>query len=313
MRHALRTVRGGIVCVCRVSASVAELVVRDALRNWVRNFRGVTPALSSMSLMLLFAGTAGVLALAAGNVMKDEASQASIVHLYLKQSATPAQVQALRTRLVRDPRITSVRYVPAAEALRQARQRPGLSQLIDAAGGNPFPAGFEVRVRNLADVGAVVTAAGRDPALDPSHPSSYDASTYGRLQTFLRDAGLVVLGLVLVLALIAAAVTANAIRAAILARSADVTTMRLVGAGRWMVRGPFVFEGAITGAVAGTLAGAALLALFAASSQLSARAFTAILPGVGWEMAALCAAALVGGGVCLGSAASLVGLRGMRA
>jgi cell division protein FtsX len=80
-----------------------------------------------------------------------------------------------------------------------------------------------------------------------------------------------------------------------------------------MVRGPFVFEGAITGAVAGAVSATALLALFAASRQLSARAFTAVLPGVGWEMAAICGAALVGAGVCLGSAASLVGLRGLRA
>jgi cell division transport system permease protein len=294
-------------------ANVAELVVKDALRNWARNFRGVTPALGSMSVMLLFAGTAGILGLAAENVVQDQASQASIIHLYLKQGATEAQVRELRTRLAEDPRVASATYVSAAEALRQARQRPGMSQLIDAAGGNPFPAGFEVHVGRLSDVNAVVAAVEHDPALDPSKPSSYDPDTYARLQTFLGDAGLVVLGLVLVLALIAAAVTANAIRAAILARSADVTIMRLVGAGRWMVRGPFVFEGAVTGAVAGAVSATALLALFAASRQLSAQAFTAVLPGVGWEMAAICGAALVGAGVCLGSAASLVGLRGLRA
>lgn len=294
-------------------ANVAELVVKDALRNWARNFRGVTPALGSMSVMLLFAGTAGILGLAAENVVQDEANQASIMHLYLKQGATEAQVRELRTRLAEDPRVASATYVSAAEALRQARQRPGMSQLIDAAGGNPFPAEFDVHVRRLSDVNAVVVSVEHDPALDPSKPSSYDPTTYARLQTFLRDAGLVVLGLVLVLALIAAAVTANAIRAAILARSADVTIMRLVGAGRWMVRGPFVFEGAITGAVAGGVSATSLLGLFAASRQLSAQAFTAILPGVGWETAAICGAALVGAGVCLGSAASLVGLRGLRA
>jgi len=65
----------------------------------------------------------------------------------------------------------------------------------------------------------------------------------------------------LLLGFIAVTVTANSIRSAILSRGDEIGIMQLVGAPLWMVRGPFVIEGAVTGAVAGGLAG--VLALVA--------------------------------------------------
>ncbi len=113
------------------------------------------------------------------------------------------------------------------------------------------------------------------------------------------------------LAAVSAAVTANAIRAAILTRSDDLAIMRLLGASGWMVRGPFLFEGALTGEVAGVASAGALLALFAAAQRASAQMFTALLPGVDWRAAVACAAGLVLAGIGLAMVASFAGLRGL--
>jgi cell division protein FtsX len=136
--------------------------------------------------------------------------------------------------------------------------------------------------------------------------------TYRTLQTFIAIAGGLALGVLLVLAGVSAAVTANAIRAAILARWDDLTVMRLVGASGWVLHGPFVFEGALTGAVSGVLGAGVLLALFAAAQRASVQSFTAFLPGVGWDAALAAGVSLLLAGASLGSAASLVGLRGLR-
>jgi cell division transport system permease protein len=309
----LETVRGGLAPAARITANLAELVLRDALRNWVRNFRSVTPAIGSMSLLLLIAGMAGLVALAANNILDEQTRQASFVHLYLRQDAPANDVDALRAELLSDHRIAGVAYISSAEAERQARQRPGLSGLIDASGSNPFPANLEVHVRYLADVSGVVSSVRKHPALDQANPSSYDPATYHQLQTGLRDAGFVVIGFLALLGLVSAVVTANAIRAAILARWDDLTIMRLVGASRWMVRGPFVFEGALTGAVAGLVAGVVLVGLFAGSQRISFQAFVSLLPGVGWYAALACAAALLVAGAFLGSASSLFSVRRLRA
>jgi cell division protein FtsX len=287
--------RAGIVVT-----NVVKLLVLDATRNWLRNVRTVTPALGSMSLLLLLAGSSALSTLAVANVLQVESRDASLVHLYLRSTASSADVEALRDRLRSDARVVSVRFVSSQEALQDARRRPGLPSLIDDAGANPFPASLEVRAARLADLASIVAEVDGQKALDPAYPTSYDPGTYRTLQTFIAVAG----GL--------AAVTANAIRAAILARWDDLTVMRLVGASGWVLRGPFVFEGALTGAVSGVLGAGVLLALFAAAQRASAQSFTAFLPGVGWDAALAAGVSLLLAGASLGSAASLVGLRGLR-
>lgn len=296
----------------RVAASVTTLVVGDAARNWLRNLRTVTPAAGSMSVLLLLVGLAALSGLAVSDALRTTASDASVVHAYLRSQASTEDVNALVERLLSDPRVASVHYVSSAAALAAARRRPGLSDLIDEAGTNPFPASLDVHVVSLADVGAVASGLTGQPALDPSYPTSYDAGAYEALQRLLRVAGAITAAVLAVLAVVAAAVTANAIRAAILARSDDLEIMRLFGASGWMVRGPFVFEGALTGEVAGLFSAAALLALFATAQHESARTFTALLPGVGWGAVDVCAGGLVLAGAGLGAVAAAFGTRGLR-
>lgn len=156
---------------------------------------------------------------------------------------------------------------------------------------------------------SVVAALTGDPAVDPALPTSYDPGTYVDLQRLVRTGGAAGAGLLAALALVSAAVTANAVRAAVLARQEELGTMRLLGAGRLVLSGPFVVEGALAGAAAGLLAAAILLALFAGADQVSARTFTALLPGVGWAAAMLTAAGLLAAGIALGALGALGGLR----
>ena len=85
--------------------------------------------------------------------------------------------------------------------------------------------------------------------------------------------------------------------------------MQLVGAPRWMVRGPFVVEGAITGGLAGLVAGLATFGLTAAGVAQGSHTFTQFAPGITITVAALAAALVFATGLGLGSGSSLVSLR----
>jgi cell division transport system permease protein len=296
-----------------VLRNVFELVVRDAFRNWARNPRTLTPALGSMVLLLLLAGVGALAGLAVRNVVQQEAAQAAFLNIYLRDSATSQQVATLGDRLRADPRVASVRYVSKQQALEDVRSRPGLGALVDDSSQNPLPASFQVDVKNLSDVGGVAGRYGADPPVDPGYPTSYQADVYRGLQTFVEVAGVVVVVVLGALALVSVAVTANAIRAGIVARWDDVTIMRLVGAGGWMLRGPFLVEGALTGAMAGLIGGAMLLGLFEAAERASSVVLTQLLPGVGWPAAIACGALMLVAGTTLGGTASLAGLRGLPA
>ena len=294
-------------------ANVVELMLADAARSWVRNLRSGMPAMGTMTLLLVLAGLSALGGLAARNLVQAQSRDATVVHVYLKDGVSDSDVAALTAGLRADHGVASVRYVSKEEALSVASGRPGLPALATDAATNPFPASLEVQLRQLRDAGRVAAQATRDQAVDPAYPTSYDAGTYQRLQAFLTDVGLAALGLLLLLALVATVVTVNAVRAAILGRRDDIATMHLVGASGWMVRGPFVFEGALTGGVAGLLAAALLVGAFAAVQDTSIRVYSQLLPGVDRRSTATCAAALLVGGTALGSFASLLGVRGMRA
>ncbi|MBO0682011.1 MAG: hypothetical protein J2P45_02555 [Candidatus Dormibacteraeota bacterium] len=295
-----------------VLRNVFDLIVRDAARNWSRHPRTLLPAVCTMTLLLLLGGTGGLVGLAVHNVVQQEAAQASFLDIYLRDSASQAQVAGLDRRLHSDRRIASVRYISKQEALQELHSRPGLGSVISDTSDNPLPASFQVDVRNLSEVGAVARAYGSDAAVDPGYPTSYQSDVYNGLQTFVDVAGAVVAAVLAALALIAAGVTASAIRAGIVARSDDVTIMRLVGAGGWTLRGPFVIEGALTGASSGVLGAALLVGVFAAMQQLSSSLFTQVLPGVGWQTVAVAGVLLLAVGGALGSAASVAGLGGLR-
>lgn len=82
--------------------------------------------------------------------------------------------------------------------------------------------------------------------------------------------------------------------------------MQLVGAPRWMVRGPFLVEGAMTGSVAGLVAGAVTLAASLAGLALGASTFAQLTPGLTVGVCFLAAGIVFLAGLVLGSAASLV-------
>jgi Cell division protein len=205
--------------------------------------------------------------------------------------------------------VASVDFITRAEALVRAQRIPGLPQLADASESNPFPASLDVQVKNINDVAAIDTLARTDIAVDPVYPTSYDKGAYQRIQAVVFGvavAGFTLLGL---LAFVAVTVTINSVRAAIHSRRDEVTIMQLVGAPRWMVRGPFVVEGAITGALAGLVAGLVTFGLTMAGISAGSGTFTQFAPGVTVTVAAIAATIVFAIGVGLGSGSSVVSLR----
>ena len=292
-----------------VVANVFRYLFRGAARNWFRNLGSAAPALSSMTLLLLLSGLVGLIGFALHNLEQVEAGQASLLHVYLRDNASAAEVTSLWDRLATDQRVATVTYVTKSEALARAQRLPGLPQLAAASDSNPFPASLDVRVKNIEDVAAVDGLARNDIAVDPVSPTSYDRGAYQRIQAVLLGfavAGLTFLGL---LGFVAVAVTVNSIRAAIHSRRDEVAIMQLVGAPRWMVRGPFVVEGAITGALSGAVAGLITFGLAMAGIAAGSGTFTQFAPGVTVTVAAIAAAIVFATGLGLGSGSSLLSLR----
>jgi cell division transport system permease protein len=148
-----------------------------------------------------------------------------------------------------------------------------------------------------------------DPAVDLVYPTSYDKGAYQRIQNVLLGIAIAGVAFLALLGFVAVTVTINSIRAAIHARRDEVSIMQLVGAPRWMVRGPFIVEGAITGSLAGAAAGLVTFGLAAGGIHAASGSFTQFAPGVTITVAAATAALVFAAGLALGSGASMIGVR----
>jgi ABC-type ATPase involved in cell division/cell division protein FtsX len=290
-----------------------RLVVLSGLSSWARDLRLTAPALGSMAMTLVLCGMLALVGISIATVAGQEAGQASIVRVYLAGDATPGAVAALEIRLRADPRVSSVTEISAAQALQDAQNRPGLGALAGLTASNPFSASLDVQVRQVGSVAAVAAEVVGDPAVDATYPTSYDPDTYARLRKVALIIGGIGAALLLLFTAVAYAVAANSMRAIAAARQNEVTVTRLLGARGWMVRGPFVTEGLMTGAFAGALAGAAVLGVWALASSFASQTYSQVLPGVSADSVRYVAAAVIVAGLVLGALTAMLGFRRIRA
>ncbi len=268
-------------------ANSFRLVVLGGLRSWRRDLHLTAPALGSMALVLLLAGMLAMVGLAVANVAAYEASQASVVRVYLAPDAT-------------------------VDAVSEASSRPGLDSLGSLSTSNPFPASLDVTARMVTQVAAIAAEVAGDPAVDPTYPTSYDPDTYSRLRRLALIVGGIGGGLLLIFVVVAYAVSANSVRGVAAARKDEVTITRLLGARGWMLRGPFVMEGVMTGALAGAIAGAIAAGAWLLATRFAAATYAQVLPGVGLTSMRYIVAAVIVAGLVLGALTATLGFRRYR-
>jgi cell division protein FtsX len=262
-----------------------------------------------MALLLLLCGTLAMVGIAVQHVAAQQAAEASLVRVYLAPDSTPDSISALKGRLTADPRIVSVKDVSPEQALAEARSRPGLDNLASLSATNPFPPSLDVQVRDVTKVGAVAASVKGDPAVDPAYPTSYDPDTYSRLRRVALVVGAVGGGLLLMFGMVAYAVSANSMRGIAAARRQEVAVIRLLGARGWMLRGPFVVEGLMIGALAGAVAAAAVAGAFLLATRFESATYAQVLPGVGPTQVQYVLAAVLVAGLLLGSLTAMLGFR----
>ena len=230
------------------------------------------------------------------------------VIVYL-EDATPDRVrESLANRLRDDPAVASLQFVSREEALARFRGMfRDLSSLPEDLGENPFPASLEVSLRpqrqSAAEVERLAKAFTGVPGV---REIQYDLLWIERLSTGVRLVRVVgaFLGGILVLA--AVFTISNVIRLTIYAREDELDIMRLVGATRAYVKGPFVAEGVIQGGLGGL---AASLLLWTALAWLSRDLQVSdLLPHATLSLSPSLAVLLVAGGMLVGLAGSLMSL-----
>ncbi len=195
----------------------------------------------------------------------------------LRETATPAAVEALRARVATMPEVASVGYVSAEDALLRLRERlkrQGREDVTTALDKNPLHDSLEVKLRDPKVFGNVVESLRADPDVSRVLEIQNLIDRVLTVTDLLRTGGLIVLFLVGIVVLF---IIVNTIRLAVKDRAEEIEIMRLVGASDAFIRWPFIFEGALVGLI-GAAVTLGLLALGAGPLGRVMTGFFDVLP-----------------------------------
>jgi len=229
-----------------------RLAVREALLGFRR-----APVLSALSVTTiafsLFAfGLFSLVALNIRNTLQAVESRVEI-RAFLVEGATPEAIAAAMGDIGGFREVARVEYVSPEQALARARQELGEFKDVFEAGF--LPASIDIRLRDgFRDPNTVKQVAEKVGTYDFVDDVRFGEEWVQKLYSIRNVATAAGIILGLAFAAVAIIVIGATIRMAVMARSREISIMRLVGATDAFIRRPFLIEGFVKGVLGGALA-----------------------------------------------------------
>ena len=236
---------------------------RYGINNFSRNTWLTVAATAVMTITLLIVFST----LTARTVLLDTVATVSSqvdMSIYLKNDTTNEDASAIREELLQLSNVTEVRYISAAEAREEnAEENKTDDEILDAINeaSNQYPATLRINLEDINDVTQLDEFVQNNETLQPHLDENRDPSFAGERReaiqsiangvTLAERAGLVA---TLVFVTISSLIVFNTIRMAIFNRKEEIQMMKLIGADRSFIRGPFLVEAIVYGIIAAVLA-----------------------------------------------------------
>lgn len=248
------SLRRKLVNARRVFITGAHNFLRNA---WLSTAATIVMTVTLSSILLTFFAS-----LTSTNTIKSFENKID-VSIFFKEDVTKSQIEKISADLRNNQElgVKEVSYISEEAARRSFEEQykddqktlQAISQTEDA-----FPASIRVKTVDTANLQKVVEVTRQEKYKDIVDKDSYKDNAkrtavdrLGGIAKFLRNAGLVAS---IVFGVISISVILNTIRMTIFNRKDEIEIMRLIGASKWYIRGPFLVEAGIYGAIAGILA-----------------------------------------------------------
>jgi cell division transport system permease protein len=203
------------------------------------------------------------------------------ISVYLKDSVNEDQRNKLTDQLKQIPNVKEIEFISKEDAVKIFKEinKDNIDlQLAVSQTDNPLPASLQIKVHdpNLIEPIREFLEKKEVKALQ-SDETSYSGDQkeaidkIAKATSFLRKAGIIG---VIIFAFISVLIIFNTIQMAIFNRRDELSIMRLLGAGRWYIRGPFLVESLLIGIASAVISVVLCNTVFSvASSTLNASSF----------------------------------------
>lgn len=251
---------------------------RYGVNNFSRNAWLTVAATAVMTVTLLIV----FVTVAARNVLTDSISSLSEkvdMSIYLKKDTKPEEAAKIKSDLGKLSTVTRVSYISPEEAradyAEQNKSDPQVLSALNEAKNN-FWGIMRIGVKDINNTAQLSEFVEKnaflkkhiDPDKEPSFAGGRKAAieSIGRGVSFAEKLGLLSSIVFIVISML---IIFNTIRMAIFNRKEEIQMMKLIGADRSFIRGPFVVEAVVYGFIAALVAtGVGVLILYLSREQL---------------------------------------------
>ncbi|MBY0473206.1 ABC transporter permease [Patescibacteria group bacterium] len=246
------------------SVTIKRILRAGFLDFWRNGFVSLASILV-MTVTLFVVGTtlfAGVMLQSTLATLRDKAD----VTVYFTTSAPEEKVLQLQKTLQALPQVQEVTYTSAEDALTAFRSRHQNDQLtlqaLQELGDNPLGAELDIKAKDISQYDAIAQFLQQQQQNGGGGASIIDKINYfdqqhrqalDRLQEITDSAGRIGLIVILILVGVTIAISFNTLRLAIYTSREEIQVMRLVGAGQFYIRAPFMVEGVLYGLISGVI------------------------------------------------------------
>ena len=227
------------------------VALRQAFSQINRNKLMTTASLFSITAILLVLGIFFIVIVNVNNMAEGVKQELDQIQVHLLDDTTKTQSEVLMQGISAIPGVGSVEYLSRDDALEQWKVKWGENaDLLDRMPTNPLANSIIVTVTDLDLASGIVSQIG---AMDGIEEISYSQDAVDKLLNITRVIQIISLIVILVLVVISILVVSNTIKLTVLAREREIVIMRYIGATNWFIRGPFLLEGIILGAIASVI------------------------------------------------------------
>ncbi len=178
------------------------------------------------------------------------------ISVYFKNDTSEDQILSVKQSLENLSEVKGVNYVSSDKALEHFKATHKddqmISQAINELNANPFQASLSIKAQKPDQYASIAQYLSVSTLSNLIDNVSYAKNqvVIDRLARIIDTANKAGLGLIILLSLIAGLVVFNTVRLAIYSNREEIGIMRVVGASNILVRGPYMVEGVISGAIA---------------------------------------------------------------
>jgi len=224
-------------------------------------------SLTSITLMLFIIGFFGLLILHA-NAIKKQVKENIEMTVYMQKNVKEAEIFRLKKSLDASDGIKSTKYISADEAAAEYQKELGEDFVNYLDGENPMHASIEVHLtEDYGNVDSLEYFAGKIKKYDIVEDVVFHKDYVKAINDNIAKISVFLLVLGGLLLLISIVLISNTIRLSIYAHRFLIRTMKLIGATKGFIRGPFVRKSILQGVFAALLAIGLLVALLFKLSQ----------------------------------------------